>query len=126
MSFCLSLSCNVLIVYQMNLNCGFEIPPSHRCFWRVDQTAEWRTEKLGKLGNCFGMWMACHTQEEIAAACGEPIGTIGDLVKRPEFLGTVFENQSKKAAASHATDFDPPIYNIWKQQEKTAGSKHFG
>jgi len=23
-------------------------------------------------------------------------------------------------------DFDPPIYNIWKQQEKTSGSGHFG
>jgi hypothetical protein len=26
------------------------------------------------------------------------------------------------AAAEHATDFDPPIYNIWKQKEKTSGS----
>jgi hypothetical protein len=25
-------------------------------------------------------------------------------------------------AAEHATDFEPPIYNIWKQQEKTAES----
>ena len=30
---------------------------------------------------------------------------------------------AKKAAASHATDFEPPIYNVWKQQEKTAGGK---
>ena len=28
--------------------------------------------------------------------------------------------------ASHAVDFDPPIYNVWKQQGKTAGSNHFG
>jgi len=30
------------------------------------------------------------------------------------------------AAAEHATDFDLPIYNVWKQQTKTAGSGHFG
>jgi hypothetical protein len=35
-------------------------------------------------------------------------------------------NKSDKAAAEHATDFDPPIYNIWKQQLKTNGSSHFG
>ncbi len=28
--------------------------------------------------------------------------------------------------ASHAVDFDPPIYNVQKQQGKTAGSNHFG
>jgi hypothetical protein len=27
--------------------------------------------------------------------------------------------ESDKAAASHAADFDPPLYNVWKQQEKT-------
>jgi hypothetical protein len=31
----------------------------------------------------------------------------------------VLENQTAKAAASHAIDFDMPIYNVWKQQEKT-------
>jgi DNA methylase len=34
--------------------------------------------------------------------------------------------KSDKSTADHATDFDIPIYNIWKQQEKTLGSKHFG
>lgn len=31
-----------------------------------------------------------------------------------------------RAAAEHAVDFDPPIYNVWRQQEKTGGSEHFG
>ncbi len=26
----------------------------------------------------------------------------------------------------HATDFTPPVYNVWKQQEKTTGLSHFG
>lgn len=31
-----------------------------------------------------------------------------------------------KPAASHLVDFEPPIYNVWKQLEKTAGSSHYG
>jgi len=34
--------------------------------------------------------------------------------------------KSDIADAEHATDFEIPIYNVWKQQEKTPGSKHFG
>jgi hypothetical protein len=35
-------------------------------------------------------------------------------------------DKTQQAAAEHATDFEPLIYNIWKQQEKTKGSEHFG
>jgi hypothetical protein len=42
------------------------------------------------------------------------------------FGETVLQNQSAKLAAEHAIDFELPIYNIWKQQEKTEGSDHFG
>jgi len=28
-------------------------------------------------------------------------------------------SKQDKASADHATDFDPPIYNIWKQQTKS-------
>lgn len=31
-----------------------------------------------------------------------------------------------KTAASHLTDFEPPLYNVWKQQTKTPGGEHFG
>ena len=44
----------------------------------------------------------------------EDIGEIGKVAESP------------KAAAAHAVDFEPPIYNVWKQQTKTAGSSHFG
>lgn len=50
------------------------------------------------------------TKETVSEICQE----MADLPK------------SDKAAASHATDFEVPIYNIWKQQEKTKGSSHFG
>jgi len=34
--------------------------------------------------------------------------------------------KSIKPQAEHLTDFDPPFYNVWKQQEKTPGLNHFG
>ena len=43
-----------------------------------------------------------------------------------EFLNIGRLAENEKAAASHATDFVVPLYNVWKQQEKTSGSGHFG
>jgi hypothetical protein len=62
--------------------------------------------------------MACETNVEIAKAEslseGEISKTIDSFQKEDLPIG-------KKALAEHAVDFEAPIYNIWKQQEKTAG-----
>jgi hypothetical protein len=34
--------------------------------------------------------------------------------------------KTDQSAAEHANEFDPPIYNIWKQQEKSNAVSHFG
>jgi hypothetical protein len=57
--------------------------------------------------------MACHTQEEIAEREDVDQKTItnqisGVLADLPEFL-------KSHPAANHLTDFEPPIYNVWKQ-----------
>jgi len=72
----------------------------------------------------FEMWLACHTQEEIAevGACDQ--ATVARITDG--FMQTVLENQSHKAVADHATDFEVPLYNIWKQQVKSEGPSHFG
>jgi len=70
------------------------------------------------------LWLASHTQEEIATAVECDQKTVTNVAN--DFRKTVLENQIPKAAASHATDFNPPLYNIWKQQERTAGSSHPG
>ncbi|MBF0116609.1 MAG: hypothetical protein HQM04_16395 [Magnetococcales bacterium] len=72
----------------------------------------------------FGMWMACHTQTEIAEAVNTPQQTVTDILK--SFTETVPENQTGKILADHAADFDPPLYNVWKRQERTPGSLHPG
>ena len=86
---------------------------------RIDKdTKEARDKRI------FAMWLACHTQQEIADTEGMPRKTVDDAMADFGEIGKLAN--SAKAAAEHATDFAPPIYNIWKQQEKTAGGKHFG
>jgi transcriptional regulator with XRE-family HTH domain len=69
----------------------------------------------------FDLWLACHTQEEIAEAVGiskmEVSRTCNEMAELPE---------SYKPIAAHQVDFDVPLYNVWKQQEKTAGASHYG
>ncbi len=69
----------------------------------------------------FEMWLACYTQEEIAAACDCDKAQVSriccEMAELPE---------CNKPAASHFVDFEVPLYNVWKQQERTPGSKHFG
>jgi hypothetical protein len=65
------------------------------------------------------MWLACHTQEEIAAAVEVPQQTIADWMKD-------FTEKSASDISVFPADFEVPIYNVWKQQTKTAGVNHFG
>lgn len=70
------------------------------------------------------MWMRCYSQQEIAEAEGVSQPAAAAVVS--EFSDVKNLIKSDLALAEHATDFDTPIYNIWKQQEKTKGSGHFG
>src|SRR6516165_2049565 len=67
------------------------------------------------------LWMACETQEAIAKAVDATQQTVSNVID--EFTNSVLENQNGKDAslANHATDFEPPIYNIWRQQKKSDG-----
>lgn len=69
----------------------------------------------------FDLWLACHTQEEIAERENVTKETVSQICQKMAEL-----SESDKPVANHLTDFDPPVYNIWKQQSKTKGSSHFG
>jgi hypothetical protein len=62
-------------------------------------------------------WMACCTQEEIAEVEDVHKDSVSEICRKMAELP-----KSDKSYADHATDFDPPIYNIWKQQTKTEGA----
>lgn len=85
---------------------------------RVDKDAkEARNKRI------FDMWMACYEQKEIAEAVGISPPQVTEITSK---FGIGELAKTEVSAAEHATDFTPPIYNIWKQQEKSAGSLHFG
>lgn len=71
----------------------------------------------------FDLWLACWTQQEIAEETGIDQGDLSKLAHNFMEIGTLAKNH--EAAADHATDFDAPIYKIWKQHEKSNGSAHF-
>jgi hypothetical protein len=71
----------------------------------------------------FHLWLACDTHDEIAEATGWSRPIVTSFVEK---LQLPFLDKSQQSAATHATDFQPPIYNVWKQQTKTNGSNHFG
>lgn len=72
----------------------------------------------------FEMWMACYTQQEIADAVGMTNQQVSQITAELPEIGKLAKTDA--AAAEHATDFEPPIYNVWKQQSKSEGSNHFG
>jgi hypothetical protein len=91
----------------------------------------------------FSLWLACHTEEQIAEAVGMPRDTVHSVLlkygdfrfsTKPGELSEIKDEAERwseiekrnRAAAEHKSDFEPPIYNIWKQQEKTRGVEHFG
>jgi hypothetical protein len=69
----------------------------------------------------FELWLACHSERYIAEIVGCDHDTVSEVWRKSAGLP-----ESAKPAASHIVDFDPPLYNVWKQQEKTAGSGHYG
>tara|TARA_Y100000310_G_C20633718_1_gene790056 strand:- start:482 stop:1810 length:1329 start_codon:yes stop_codon:yes gene_type:complete len=89
------------------------------------------------------MWLACFTQDEIAAAVGITHQAVSKVLQQIETFRFVakpgisdeIEDEEKRwdaiekanrDNASHAEDFEVPIYNVWKQQTKSVGSSHFG
>ena len=72
----------------------------------------------------FEKWLACWTQEEIAEAENLTQRAVSDVIEEVATLPKLLKPD--KAAAEHATDFKTPLYNVWKQAEKTTSSNHFG
>lgn len=86
---------------------------------RIDKDAkEARNQRI------FDLWLACWTVDEIAENAGITKQQVSQVLADMPKIDKL--NKSDQSAASHATDFTAPIYNIWKQQEKSAGSSHFG
>ena len=78
-----------------------------------------KEEKETKKKKVREMWLACATQEEIADAVGVPRKTIDDWTDD-------FGESPEGGLSPFPPGFEPPIYNVWKQQTKTNAVSHFG
>ncbi|MDR1579151.1 MAG: hypothetical protein LBS35_02240 [Synergistaceae bacterium] len=102
------------------ISCDWSVKDTH---YYVEQVLRFfgRDDKEKRDARIFHMWMACFTQEEIAETVGCTKETVSEICQK-QYRDT----ESDKPAANHLIDYEPPIYNIWKQQTKSTGSKHFG
>ncbi len=66
--------------------------------------------------------MACYTFDEIA----QTLDCSATAAKEVISSETAELPKATKSVADHLTDFETPLYNVWKFKEKSVGSKHFG
>ena len=78
-----------------------------------------KEEKETKKKKAREMWLACATQEEIAEAVSVSQPTV--KAWEEDFIGS-----PEDGLFINPPGFDPPIYNVWKQQTKTNAVSHFG
>ena len=78
-----------------------------------------KEDKEKKQKQARALWLACATQEEIAEAVQVPRQTIDGWVKD-------FAEMSDSDISAFPPGFEPPIYNVWKQQTKSNAVSHFG
>lgn len=78
-----------------------------------------KEEKERNKNTVLAMWLACFSQEEIAKSVNLSQPTVAGWIK--DFIKIFAANKLIKLS-----DFNPPLYNIWKQQIKSGGPNHFG
>lgn len=72
----------------------------------------------------FDLWLGCWTNTGIADECACDEKTVRDVIGESATLPKL--RKQEQAAADHATDFEPPVYNVWKFKEKSNSVSHFG
>jgi len=73
----------------------------------------------------FDLWLACHTEQEIAEAVGAHQDTVNAKVRTFTEIGSLSKIRKTLAFFDDA-DFQPPIYNIWPFAKKSNEVTHFG
>jgi DNA-binding CsgD family transcriptional regulator len=71
------------------------------------------------------MWLACHTQQEIADEVDISVGSVNAETDSFFNFGST-SNSEKSLAFFQDADFKPPIYNVWTFAKKTNTTAHFG
>lgn len=69
------------------------------------------------------MWLACYTNDEIAAFVGTSVQPVKDVIDSDN-SATWQKNLNLSQYAE--ADWHPPLYDVWKVQNKSNGTSHFG
>ncbi len=101
---------------QKDIAAALGVSPSTVSEWLARTIKE---EKEQKRAKAYAMWLACATQQEIAEAVDVHVDTASEWSKG-------FSENTAAEFSENWRDFDPPIYNVWKQQTKTNAVGHFG
>jgi hypothetical protein len=81
-----------------------------------------RDSKAARDQRIFDLWMACYSQEEIAAQCGCDRSDVDNFLRKSADL----PNYANLPPANHAIDFNPPLYTVWTANAKSNAVSHFG
>jgi len=72
----------------------------------------------------WAAWLACYTEQEIADKEQIDESTVSVVLKNLEKSDTI---QKFKVFANYQDpDWEPPLYNVWKQQKKSNKVSHYG
>ena len=114
-----------------------------------------KDEEEARNAAILDLWLRCHTEEEIADQVGAARTSVQSVLTKickfeissipgiltedapdesaSESVKSEWERKRQEAIvklntsnANHELEFAVPIYNVWKQQEKSSGSEHFG
>jgi len=88
--------------------------------WTSRQRKALRRKKKRK---AFSLYLrAWHTQQSVADLINEEFGEEHGRT----WVRDVVDNGTERKLSDFADSYEPPLYNIWKQQKKGDGSEHFG
>lgn len=89
--------------------------------WLSRKTKDMKAERDRQIAQ---MWLACYTEDEIAGTVGTSVQPVKASVEKPD------ENEHFRKhlifSRYEEPDWKPPLYDVWKVQDKSNKVGHFG
>ena len=89
--------------------------------WTSRRDKDLKAERDRKIAD---MWLACYTDDEIADSVGCGRSTVTTLMKDPSEIA--IWQKLTNLSRYQDPDWSPPLYNVWKTQNKSNATSHFG
>jgi len=89
--------------------------------WTARRDKDLKDERDRRIAD---LWLACHTEQEIAEAVGCDQKTVNNVVS--ELGKNDIWQKFLVLSRYQEPEWTPPLYNVWKQQDKSNSVSHFG